>query len=142
METLAETSLEDSKTDAPHLAFTNFLVSYQPVLESAEEYLVSMIEKTAPTYAEAYKPWKDALHELLEGAYLISHKIELPDKDEFMNALKMFSFDSTIKFLRDICKICDIELKIDWEINFREHIDKLLFAIANLFREQQAELGW
>lgn len=139
METLADIFLEDSKNDAPRLAFSNFLVSYQPILKSAEDYLESMIEKTAPTYAEAYKPWKDALHELLEGAILISQKISLPDQDEFMNALKMFSFDSTIHFLRDICRICDIELKIDWEINFREHIDRLLFIISAIFREQDVD---
>ena len=137
METLLDKVLEVKKMDTDHRAFGQFIIKYQTILESAEDYLDGVIEKTAPAYAEAYKPWGNALHELLTGTYLISRKIPLPDVAAFMETLRMFSFDSTIKFLCDICKLCGIQLHENWEKEFREHIDKLLFAIANLSRQQQ-----
>jgi len=137
MEKLFDTSVEGSKMDTSHRVFESFIVAYQPILKTAEDYLEDIVERTAPAYAEAYKPWKDALHELLRGAYLISRKIPLPNKDRFVEALQMFSFDSTIKFLCDICKLCGIKLAKDWEEDFHEYINQLLFALASLNRQPQ-----
>jgi hypothetical protein len=128
--------VEGRKMDANHHMFEQFIIIYQPVLQNAEDYLEDIIEKTAPAYAEAYKPWKNAIHELIKGTFLISRKIPLPDKQVFMEALQMFSFDSAIQFLRDICKLCSIKLNMSWEKEFREHINQLLFAMANLNRQQ------
>lgn len=126
METLFATVLEVNKMDTSHRAFERFINAYQPVLKIAEDYLDEVIKKTSPTYAQAYKPWEDALHELLIGVNSIARKIPLPDRNSFMDILQMFSLDSTIKFLLDICKLCHVQLRNDWGTEFRENINQLL----------------
>lgn len=121
-----------------HRAFEEFLNAYKPVLVRVEDYLDEVIEKTDPAYVAGYIPWKNALHELITGAYLIARKIPLPNKENFMEALCLFSFDSAIKFLRDICNICQLQLKKNWEKEFHDHIDKLLFAISTQNLQQQS----
>ena len=129
METHFVTVLEVNKMDTSHRTFEQFLIAYQPVLKIAEDYLEEVIEKTYPAYAEAYKPWEDALHELLIGVNSIARKIPLPDKNSFIDILEMFSLDSTIKFLLDIYKLCHVKLRSGWDIEFRENINKLLGAM-------------
>lgn len=149
METFFDTPLANRKTDTAqraaaipaHRVFEQFLSNYQAILVRVEDYLEEVIEKTDPAYGGAYIPWKNALHELLNGAYLIAKKIPLPNKEDFMDALCMFSFESTIKFLRDVCTICQLKLKKEWEHEFREHINQLLFTISNLNQKQQASLA-
>ncbi len=137
METLFDIPRANDHQDNARRAFEQFFVSYQPMLKQAEDYLDEVIEKTDPIYGVAYVPWKNALHDLLTGAYLIIKKIPLPDKEAFMDALCMFSFDSTIEFLRDLFTLCQLQLKKDWEKEFREHIDRLLFAISTINQQHQ-----
>ena len=118
-------------------AFEDFLINYKPVLTKVEDYLEEVIEKTDPAFAKGYIPWKKALNELITGTYLIAKKIPLPNKEDFMESLFLFSFDSAIKFLRDICNICQLQLKRNWEKEFREHINRLLFTISTLEAQQQ-----
>jgi hypothetical protein len=117
--------------------FEQFLIDYQPVLTQVEDYLDEVIEKTNSTYRQAYMPWKDALHELISGVSLISKEIPLPNKETFMQALRMFSFESTITFLRDLCNICQLRLKNGWRKEFKEHINELLCSFSPSVQDYQ-----
>lgn len=128
---------EEDKEGA-YRACREFLTIYQPILTRIEFYLEQVIEQAGPAYAEAYRPWHKSLQDLLHGAYLTARKIPLPDPDAFVEALRMFSFESAIQFLRDICASCQIVLQHDWKEHFRKHIDTLLFSVAILNRQQQA----
>ncbi len=133
METLSDTSFKLDKKgfEAPeYQVFEQFLIDYQPVLVRVEKYLEKTIEETDYIYREAYMPWKNALHELLEGAYFLARKIPLPSKEEFMDALFMFSFKGAIMFLHDICNICQLKLKSEWDREFQEKINLLLFSLS------------
>ncbi len=140
METILENPeaiKEKSHKSTGNNAFEDFLINYKPILMRVENYLEEVIEKIDPAFVRGYIPWKKALHELITGVYLITKKIPLPNKEDFMEALCLFSFDSSIKFLRDICNICQLQLKRNWEKEFREHIDKLLFEITTLELQQK-----
>ncbi len=136
METLFDIPRVGEQTDTVHRVFEQFLIDYQPVLFCVENYLDEVIEKTDNAYKEAYVPWKNALHELLSGAYLIAKRNHLPNKDSFIEALCMFSFDGTITFLRDICSICQLQLKNGWRKEFQEHINQLIFSVSILNQQQ------
>lgn len=137
METISDIHRTEVYTDIMCRVSEQFLTDYQPVLARVENYLEEVIEKTDSAYKEAYIPWKNALHELLTGLYLITKKIPLPNKETFLESLHMFSFESTITFLRDICGICQLQLKNGWRKEFREHINQLLFSISTLNQQQQ-----
>lgn len=139
METLLDISPPRDDTDAEgaRRTFEDFLTLYKPTLERVEDYLESIIEKEGSMYGVAYSPWQEAIHDLLRGVYLMSRKIPLPNKEDFTEALRMFSFESAIKFLRDVCLCCRIALKTNWEEKFREHINMLLFSLSILNRQQQ-----
>ena len=141
METTLDITKSKAQTNTGHRAFEEFLIVYKPVLVRIEDYLDEVIEKTDPAYVEGYIPWRNALHELITGAYLIARKIPLPNKEDFMEALCLFSFDSAIKFLCDICNICQLQIKKNWEKEFRDHIDKLLFTISTQNLQQQSSLS-
>ncbi len=139
METTLDIIESKTQTDTGHRVFEEFLLAYKPVLVRIEDYLDEVIEKTDPAYVAGYVPWKNALHELITGAYLIARKIPLPNRENFMEALCLFSFDSAIKFLRDICNICQLQIRKNWEKEFHDHIDKLLFTIATLNLQQHTQ---
>ncbi len=141
MKTLFDIPRSGEHTDAIHRVFEQFLIDYQPILFRVETYLDEVIEKTDQTYKEAYIPWKNAVHELLSGAYLVAKKIPLPNKDSFIEALSMFSFEGAITFLRDICNICQLQLKNGWRKEFQDNINQLLFSISILNQQQQNEHG-
>jgi hypothetical protein len=133
MESLYNTSeherlAADNESDA--IIFQQFFVDYQPVLSEVERYLDETIEKTDYIYREAYIPWKKALHQLLEGVYYLAKKIPLPSKEEFMEALFMFSFKGAVMFLRDICNICQLKLSTEWDKEFQEKINQLLASFS------------
>ncbi len=120
----------DSNSEA--VVYEQFLVDYQPILVQVEHYLEETIEKTDYIYREAYMPWKKALHELLEGVYYLARKKPLPSKEEFMEALFMFSFKGAIMFLSDICNICQLKLKREWEKEFQLKINQLLANFSDM----------
>ncbi len=123
--------------EGAHRVFEEFLVLYQPALLSVERYLETVIEEIGPDYADAYRPWHKGLHDLFQGVYLMAKKIPLPDPEAFADALRMFSFDSAVRFLWDLCISCKLALQSDWVERFREHIDMLLFSLSILNRHQQ-----
>jgi hypothetical protein len=128
----------EEDTEGARRVFEEFLILYEPTLVRIEDYLEQVIEQAGPTYATAYRPWHKALRELLRGVYLTARNIPLPDPEAFIDAVKMFYFDSAIQFLRDICVNCRVVLQRDWMERFREHINFLLFSAAILgYRQEQ-----
>lgn len=121
--------------------FEEFLTLYQPTLIRIEYYLEEVIEQAGVTYAEAYRPWHSAMHDLFKGVYLTAKKVPLPDTDKFIDALRTFSFESAIQFLCDICINCKLQIAKDWVERFREHINLLLFSLSIINRVQQPSLA-
>jgi hypothetical protein len=121
--------------------FEDFFTLYQPTLTQLDTYLENIVEEVGPIYAQAYRPWHIALHDLCTGIFLMSKKIPLPDKDRFMEALKIFSFDGAIQFLYDLCTSCRITLDPNWLKRFQQHINLLLMSLSILNRQQQPSLS-
>lgn len=119
--------------------FEEFFTSYKDTLTALEKYLDKIMAKTEPVFAEAYKPWRDAVHDLLRGVHLLAKNIPLPDPESFLDALRTFSFEGAIQFLRDLCASCKIALQPNWADIFHKQIDTLLFAFAILSRKNQQE---
>ena len=126
----------EADTEGAQRVFEEFLTLYEPTLVRIEFYLEEVIEQVDPAYAQAYRPWHKALHDLFHGVYLTSRDIPVPDSDSFIDALKMFSFDSAIRFLRDIGVSCRIGLQRSWSDQFHEHINLLLFS-ASILKQKQ-----
>jgi hypothetical protein len=131
-----EPPLSGDDREGAQRVFEEFLVLYQPALSSVQHYLERVIFE-APDYADAYKPWHKALQDLFQGVYLTAKRIPLPDPDAFLEALRMFSFQSAIQFLCDLCISCRLALQRDWAKHFHEHINMLLFSQAILAQKQQ-----
>jgi len=111
-----------------------FINEYHPVLSTLETYLQNMIDKTEPTFAQAYKPRLKGLKDLCVGVYLMSKGIALQNPQSLLDALKMFTFESALQFLSDLSVNCKLALKADWVKKFRQDIDTMLFAAAILNR--------
>lgn len=116
-------------------ACEEFFILYQPTLSRIERHLETIISHTSLNYVEAYLPWQQALRDLIRGVYLTVKKIPLPNYEAFLEALHIFSFESAIQFLRDLCTSCNIDLSQSWEEKFREHINMLLFSVSILNRK-------
>ena len=129
---------EDDQEGAERV-FKDFLVLYQPTLIQVEHKLEGIIQNTEPEYADAYKPWHQALCDLVRGVYLIAKKVSLPNPDDFLDALRTFSFESAIQFLYDLGIRCKMALQPDWAQSFRKNIDILLFSISIINRNKQQE---
>jgi hypothetical protein len=127
----------EEDTEGAHRVFEEFLTIYEPTLVKIEYYLEEVIEQVGPTYAEAYRPWHKALNDLFHGVYLTSRDRPLPDSESFIDALKMFSFDSAIRFLKDIGVSCRVHMQRDWSEQFHEHINLLLFSASILQQKEQ-----
>jgi|GEM_PF-1901741 len=117
--------------------FEEFFLLYHPTLTRLESKLYDIVEETEPTYAEAYKPWQKALHELVRGVYLCAKRISLPDINGFKDALRMFSFEGAVQFLNDLTMRCKMSFHPDWTELFREHIKLLLFSLSILIQNKQ-----
>src|SRR5437763_365397 len=113
---------EDDQEGARRV-FEQFLIIYQPTLTRLEQHLEGLIETTEPAFAQAYEPWHKALQDLFRGVYMVAKKVPLPDPEAFIDALRMFTFESAIQFLNDLCISCKMVLHQDWVKTFREHIN-------------------
>lgn len=122
-------------------ACTAFINEYHGLLSDVEAYLKNLIETTEPKFAQAYKPWLNSLHDMCVGVYLLAKGIPLKRPQSLIDALKMFTFESSLKFLEDACSICKIPLKKDWLQKFRQDINTVLFAVAVLNRGQSQGRG-
>lgn len=130
----------EDDTEGAQRVFEDFLTLYQPTLIRLEYHLEDIVDHAGTMYAEAYMPWRDALHELFKGVYLTAKKVPLPNKEKFIDALRTFSFNSALQFLIDMCASCKMRLPENWAETFREHINLLLFSIAILSREPRPSL--
>ena len=119
--------------------FEEFFEEYHDTLVSLEHHLDKITDETEAAYANAYKPWRNAVHELLRGVYLTVKNIPLPDTDAFLDALRMFSFEGAVHFLKDLCISCKMVLEMDWAEKFKKQIDTLLFAFSILNRTAQLQ---
>ena len=78
----------EDDTAGARRVFGEFVVLYHPLLLRVEEQLDTVVDQLDPRYAEGYKPWQSALHELLKGAYLIARNIQPPNPRRFNEAPK------------------------------------------------------
>lgn len=121
--------------------FEEFFILYQPALSSVQHYLAQVTEEMGAEYAAAYRPWQSALSDLFQGVYLTAKKIPLPDPEGFLEALRMFSFESAVQFLSDLCISCRLVMRRDWQKRFREHIEMLMVAFSVLNRQTELSRG-
>src|SRR4051812_27961036 len=115
----------ENDTDGAFSVFEGFLVIYQPAFLQVEHYLEKAMQEMAPVYAEAYRLWYKAAHDLIFGVLLMTNHRPLPDPESFMEAVRLYSFDSAIRFLQDICITSNFDTEADWSERFRENIDTL-----------------
>lgn len=127
---------EDGRQEALRV-FTEFFNLYQPLLTSIDAYLKDSMDRMSASYAQAYMPWQGAIQDMVQGVYFTVKKIPLPDTQSFLDSLRLFSFESAIQFLYDLCEICRIQLPRDWVARFQKHIHALLTAASILYNEQQ-----
>ncbi|MDX2113690.1 MAG: hypothetical protein SFW63_08180 [Alphaproteobacteria bacterium] len=126
----------DADLQGAHMVFHQFMNRYQPIFIRLEGYLDDMAQN-AGRYAEAYKPWQQALHHLRRGVYLTAKKIPLQNAQTFIEAIQTFSFDGALRLLQDLCASCRISLPSGWAEQFRKHLKLLQFAFSIVLRQQQ-----
>ncbi len=130
----------EEDTEGARRIFSEFVTIYQPVLLQIDTQLEKTIGDLDPMFAEAYRPWHQALQQLIKGSHLIARKIPLPNTDSFLEALSMFSFEGAIAFLRDIGASCKLLINDEWAKRFRQYIDLMLFSLTILHKQQQVGL--
>ena len=130
----------ENDTEGARRIFSEFVTLYQPVLLQIDTQLEKTINTLDPLYAEAYRPWQQALRQLIKCSHMIARKIPLPSTDNFLEALSMFSFEGAIAFLRDIGTSCKLLINDDWVKRFRQYIHLMLFSLTILHQKQQTGL--
>lgn len=130
----------ETDTEGAYRTFEAFVDFYRPTLVVASEHLEGIVDNMPEKYAEAYRPWQHALNELLIGVYLVSRKIPLPNREVFEEALKVFTLESAVRFLRDLCLSCRIQMPRDWIDRFIRNIHMLLSSLS-ILNQQQAALA-
>jgi hypothetical protein len=121
-------SINGDPHDAKRMAET-FVEVYQVTLIRIEQHLDDVIEEAGAQYAEGYKPWQQAVHDLVHGTFLLSKENVKPDKDTLSDALRVFSFESSVKFLDDLATSIGIRTERGWHERFRQHIHVLMSAM-------------
>ena len=106
-----------------------FVEVYQVTLIRIEQHLDSVIEEAGEHYADGYKPWQKAIHDLVHGTFLLSKEEVRPDKELLGDALRIFSFESSVNFLNDMCGSIGIRTERGWHEKFRAHVHMLISAL-------------
>lgn len=106
-----------------------FVEVYQVTLIRIEQHLDDVIEDAGEHYAQGYKPWQKAVHDLVHGTFLLSKEVAKPDEEALSDALRVFSFDSSVMFLNDLCHSIGIRTERGWHEHFRNHIHMLMTAL-------------
>lgn len=106
-----------------------FVEVYQVTLIRIEQHLDSVIEEAGEHYADGYKPWQKAIHDLVHGTFLLSKEEVRPDKESLGDALRIFSFESSVNFLNDMCSSIGIRTERGWHEKFRAHVHMLICAL-------------
>ena len=110
-------------------AAETFVEVYQVTLIRIEEHLDTVIEDAGAEYADGYKPWQEAVHNLVHGTFLLSKETAKPDEELLSDALRVFSFESSTEFLHDLCTILGIKTEDNWQEKFRGHVHNLLSSL-------------
>ena len=63
-------------TQGARRVFEDFLDIYQPTLVRVENYLEDTVRKIDPAFAEAYRPWQQALHDRLQYWSDLEHQFQ------------------------------------------------------------------
>jgi hypothetical protein len=106
-----------------------FVEVFQVTLIRIEQHLDDVIEEAGEQYAEGYKPWQKAVHDLVHGTFLLSKEVVKPDRESLSDALRVFSFESSVNFLDDICISIGIRTERGWHEKFRDHVHMLITAL-------------
>ncbi|MGE0754575.1 MAG: hypothetical protein AB7L92_05385 [Alphaproteobacteria bacterium] len=120
--------------------FGEFVIIYHPLLLRVEEQLDAMVDQVDPRFAQGYRPWQTALHDLLRGAFLIARNVQPPNPRRFYEALLMFSLPSAAEFIHNICMESRFPISRQWVEKFSSNIRMLAFALSILNRDYQAEI--
>lgn len=105
---------------------------YESVVHVLDSHLQDMVDHLQPPFADAYKPWQEALKDLFDGVQSLARGQPLPHPDMFREALNMFSFDGALQFLSDLCLCLRLTAQGEWLKRFRDDINILLFSAAIL----------
>lgn len=119
---------EEAARQAKRMA-ESFVEVYQVTLVRIEQHLDDVVEEAGEAYAAGYKPWQQAVHDLVHGTFLLSKEEVKPDKEKLSDALRVFSFESSVNFLDDICKTVGIRTERGWDEKFRAHVHMLLSTL-------------
>jgi len=123
-----ELELSNDAQNAKRMAET-FVEVYQVTLIRIEQHLDDVIEEAGEQYAAGYKPWQQAVHDLVHGTFLLSKETAKPDKDALSDALRVFSFESSVKFLDDVANSIGIKTTPGWHEKFRAHVHVRMSAM-------------
>lgn len=113
-------------------ALETFVTVYQVTLIRVEEYLEEIIIEVGPELSGGYKPWLSSVRDLARGAFLLSQKTQLHQKERFIDALRVFSFGGAVQFLNDVCMTIGMDNDRKWAENFKEHIHTLMLATQKM----------
>lgn len=116
--------------------FQQFLEQYQAILVSADHYFEQIMEQIQPQFAQAYLPWQRAVKDLLHGTYTVARKIPLKNPKALADAMRLFSLDSAVGMLHDICTSCKLKVARNWVESFKENIKTLSTALRMLMQQQ------
>ena len=116
--------------------FHEFLHQYQGALISAEHYFEQIMEQVQPQYSQAYQPWQRAVKDLLHGVYLVSTRIPLRNPKSLADALRLFTLDSAVCMLHDVCISCKMRVPGNWAYAFKENMRVLGAAFRVLMQQQ------
>ena len=117
----------------------DFHQHYNEDLITAQNYLDRLVATTPAQFAEGYMPWLKALRDFVQGVHLLAKKIPLPDPKRFKEAVTIFSLDSTINFIFDLCAAARRTMEIDWAEKFRKDIVAVLAAFQIIAQQKQAQ---
>lgn len=123
-----EIEMNGDAHNAKRMAET-FVEVYQVTLIRIEQHLDDVIEEAGEQYAAGYKPWQQAIHDLVHGTFLLSKEVAKPDKDALSDALRVFSFESSVKFLDDMANVVGVKTTPGWHEKFRAHVHVLMSAL-------------
>lgn len=99
-----------------------FYEVYEEDLKMIQEYLDRVDELCEAQFQTAYSHWRNLLKDMRQGVQLLRENTPLNDTENFQDSLRAFSFTSTVRFLRDIAKICDLKLERQWVERFQAHV--------------------
>lgn len=117
--------------------FNEFLKQYHYALYNAGEYLDEMLAALTPEIAEGYRPWRQALRDLLDGTYRMARRIPLRSAQAFQDAIRIFTLESAATLLQDLCICCRMTLPVHWAATFLANMRHMETAFRMLAHRQR-----